>query len=765
MPLTDSRLKTGQVTWQRRQVLIKAQLDTPAELGFRDRASDIAVAGNIELQLPRPHRAAGLSFRFPDGKQYLLAAPGFLAETTARISAIPSAAAEVWSARVQILQFLANGDPSIAANLRLRFGLTPASDHAVIVPDDLFCKSHASTTPPTTIVIPVFNAADDVQRLLTRLPDTLPQTVQVVLIDDGSTDARIVPLLEAFAKAFPGTQIVRHEQNLGFVAAVNSGFASARPDDHVVLLNTDTLPPDGWVPRLLAPIVTAPTKVASVTPFSNNAEILSIPMAGTVADPCNHMVDAIDHVARQIRPSLATLPTGIGFCMAINRAFLDRIGMFDPAFGRGYGEEVDWCRRASLAGGRHVSAPLFVGHRGGASFGSEKAARLKKAAAIISERYPTFDHDVQQWIADAPLGAEKLALSIAWLAEANEETVIFLGHSLGGGAEQALQDDVAAQLSGGASGVVILRVSGARTWRVELHTPHCRFTGEASAHMVHQLLGPLHERRVVYSCGVGAPDPTEVPRMLARLCRAQTSSFEIRLHDFFPVSPSWNLLDDTGWFHGVPARETTQTVHQPGGSTGITHFEWRQSWQQLVEQAERITVFAPSGADLFCQAYPDAIGKIVLRPHKLPQRMPGRIAPGGQSIGILGGINRAKGGAVIEALSRRTNRRIVVVGEMDGQFRLRKPHLVHGRYNRTRITRLAKSYDIGLWLIPSICPETFSFATHEALATGLPVLGFDLGAQADALRPAPNGHVLDLGPHDTFGLAAAIETHFTNCQS
>jgi glycosyltransferase involved in cell wall biosynthesis len=70
---------------------------------------------------------------------------------------------------------------------------------------------------------------------------------------------------------------------------------------------------------------------------------------------------------------------------------------------------------------------------------------------------------------------------------------------------------------------------------------------------------------------------------------------------------------------------------------------------------------------------------------------------------------------------------------------------------------LARHYRIGLWFIPSICPETFSFATHEALATGLPVLSFDLGAQGETLRDAPLGHVLTTPPEDVVAIDGTIE--------
>jgi hypothetical protein len=34
----------------------------------------------------------------------------------------------------------------------------------------------------------------------------------------------------------------------------------------------------------------------------------------------------------------------------------------------------------------------------------------------------------------------------------------------------------------------------------------------------------------------------------------------------------------------------------------------------------------------------------------------------------------------------------------------------------------------------SICPETFSYVTHELIKLNVPVFSFDLGAQGDAVR-------------------------------
>ncbi len=71
---------------------------------------------------------------------------------------------------------------------------------------------------------------------------------------------------------------------------------------------------------------------------------------------------------------------------------------------------------------------------------------------------------------------------------------------------------------------------------------------------------------------------------------------------------------------------------------------------------------------------------------------------------------------------------------------------------------LAARYGITHWLIPSIWPETISYTVHECLATGLPTMAFDLGAQGDAVRAAENGILLplDAGQRKPEQLAALV---------
>lgn len=63
-------------------------------------------------------------------------------------------------------------------------------------------------------------------------------------------------------------------------------------------------------------------------------------------------VNAVDFALKQVDAGSVSIemPTGVGFCMGINWDVWKNIGSFDEdRFGKGYGEENDWCMRAISA--------------------------------------------------------------------------------------------------------------------------------------------------------------------------------------------------------------------------------------------------------------------------------------------------------------------------------------------------------------------------------------------------------------------------------
>jgi GT2 family glycosyltransferase len=103
-----------------------------------------------------------------------------------------------------------------------------------------------STEPRVSIIIPVFNKWAYTAACLRSLADSNnPPSMEVILVDDGSTDETA-----AQAGQVQGLKFLRNTRNLGFVGSCNRGLEQAR-GEFTVLLNNDTQVLDGWLDALL----------------------------------------------------------------------------------------------------------------------------------------------------------------------------------------------------------------------------------------------------------------------------------------------------------------------------------------------------------------------------------------------------------------------------------------------------------------------------------------------------------------------------------
>ncbi len=608
------------------------------------------------------------------------------------------------------------------------------------------------------VIMPIYNAFDLLPEALDRVVANTELPWRLVLIEDGSTDHRVRPWLRGWVERTqpqPGGRIelLENHENLGFIRTVNRGFDHIGPGtDPVILLNSDAMVPPGWASRLIAPL--ANPKVATTTPMSNDAEIFTAPVICARTPLAAGQGDQIDADLRSRIASTAppmTAPTGVGFCMAIRRDWLARIGSFDTGFGRGYGEEVDWCRRAALHGGLHVAVPnLFVEHRGGASFQGEKLALVQKNNAIISNRYPGYDRSVQEFIRDDPLATPRLVAALAWADHlpSIDHIPVYVAHSMGGGAENYLQERVRrSEIS------VVLRFGGAYRCRIEFDAPSGRLVVNTDdLDLVVQVIAPVARKRIIYSCGVGDPDLSALPSFLLAL--SADAPLDLLFHDYLPISPSYTLLDSDGVYRGVPDATHTDTAHcyrRPDGSI-VTLSEWRRLWGEVIDTTDLLVAFSATSAEIVATAYPQARDRLHLQPHELLQEIPPIPPPENDQkvIGVLGAIGPQKGAGVLAALSRqlRGNNRIglALIGRIAPGYTLAGKVPLHGTYQVEDIPALTARYGITHWLIPSIWPETFSYTVHECLATGLPTMAFNLGAQGAAVRRAKNGIALPWEP-------------------
>lgn len=671
-------------------------------------------------------------------------------------------AVDLLRATPALLRWVATRNPADRTRIKHVLGLEAVTEGLPIDPRYFAGKVPPRSLHAITIILPVHNAFGLLAETLRRVEAHTDVPWHLILIDDASTDPHVRPFLRSWVDGHHGrVTLIELERNIGFVGAVNRGFQEAEQHTgHVVLLNSDAHVPEGWASRLIAPFDRDP-KIASVTPMSNDAEIFSAPMICEATPLPEGLADHIDAVAQtlSVPDRLPSAPTGVGFCMALNARWFGRVPRFDTAFGRGYGEEVDWCQKLRGLGARHVCLPtLFVEHRGGQSFGGEtKRAMVLRANAVIARRYPTYDTEVQAYIGSDPLRTPRLALAIAIAGEMSLDPLpLYMAHAMGGGADHALNDEIEARTVQGQHALV-LRVGGPTRWQLELHGPSGVVSASTSdlAH-IRRLVAPVPALRIIYSCGVGDLDPVTLPDALLALRRAaRPDQLEARVHDYFMISPSYCLLNADGRYRGPVIRDNPDPAHRlrrPDGTIAPLA-QWQDAWGRFLQACETVIVFSDSSRKHLLAAYPGLADRITYRPHGSIARIGRVIATphsGSGTLAVLGNLNLQKGAGVLCDLATRVARdggpKVVLIGNMDPAFS-RPPSLkLHGSYDRADIPHLAERYGVTCWLVPSIWPETFSFVTHEMLATGLPVYGFDIGAQGEALRRAPNGIPIRFDP-------------------
>ena len=265
--------------------------------------------------------------------------------------------------------------------------------------DTLAYFDRAAATPVypdriVDIIIPIYNACEFLERLLASIFANTDVPFQLILVDDASTDCRIEKLLEKVSFEHTNITVLRNSKNRGFVQAVNRGLDASTHD--VVIMNTDVEVPPFWLSRLMYPVFEL-RNVASATPLSNSSTITSFPDLMKSNELFGSMTLAdIDAEFRKIKSCESIYietPTGHGFCMAMSRKALENVGSFDEmTFGRGCGEENDWCMRALRRGFKNVIVTnLYCFHSHTRSFSKEEKKRLTgKHVPLVRKRYPDY---------------------------------------------------------------------------------------------------------------------------------------------------------------------------------------------------------------------------------------------------------------------------------------------------------------------------------------------------------------------------------------
>ncbi len=643
-----------------------------------------------------------------------------------------------------------------------------------------FKKNHMESLDVDTegwkvdVVVPVYNGFQYLADLFTSMEKTKVD-YRLILIEDCSPDEKVLPYLEQYAKEHNHVVLLKNSENMGFVKSVNRALRMV--ENHVALVNTDVIVPEGWLERLMAPIFNN-AEIASVTPFTNSGTIFSFPdFAKDNSLFMGLSVAEIDTAFAKIKPRYVEAPTGVGFCMGMNKNVMQEIGVLDEeTFEKGYGEENDWCQRAINAGYKNVYAEnLFVHHNHGGSFPSETKQRLlRENAQKLAQKHPNYNADVAKFCRMDPNEDIREFIKFELMFHSDKTCILAFDHDLGGGASAYLKQKMEPELAADKLFVIVRYNLIAEQYFLSVY-----YGGHETKIMLQRrkdVVKLLKEREYAQIWINELATYVELEKWLSdlqSLREEKAQSMRLLLHDYFMVCPSLNLMSNEGKYCKIP-KDMTQCAECLKGNEYTYYSEceslqyWRDAWGELMNKCDEIIAFSKDTVRIMNEVYPE-IADIQLIPHvvepldkvKRKEKKTSTV-----NIGVLGAISEQKGLYVVKKMlqyieEHGLNMKIVVIGECAEE--VNSPAFsITGRYVRNDIPKLTVQHDIDAFLIPSIWPETFSYTTSEIMSMEMPIAVFNLGAPVERVEGYDKG--LILGEPD-MDIAELVHTLYKFAQS
>lgn len=623
------------------------------------------------------------------------------------------------------------------------------------------------------VIVPIYNAADDLDICIRRLAQYTPSDMEILLIDDASPDPRVANLLTE-AEKLRGFKILRNDENMGFTRTVNRGIDEIG-QKHALLLNSDARVTPGWAQGMLRAATSRP-RVATVTAMSDRAGAFSAPKIGND----NTLPDGVDEItyARAFRRRslglFPVVPTGNGFCMFVNRECIKDVGTLDAsAFPRGYGEENDFCMRAGRAGWSHlIDDRTYVFHDRSKSFGTSKSDLMAAGRQVVDQRYPEYKTAIKVFNSSPELAMARFraaqAAADCSAAKAGQPVILYVVATQTGGTPQTnmdLMQEVSDEMAPWLLHCDSIKMTLSRledTRMVEIRT-----------HILSEPVDALTHRSGEYDAvlsdwlEIANPLVVHIRHLawqslsLPSLAKARGSKVVFSFHDFYTLCPTVKLLDENNVFCGGTCTksdgecsiELWDQKGMPKIKNSWVHV-WRQRFADVLKICDAYVTTSDSARARIAKHLNLDLSKFFVIPHgrsftKMQQLR--QHPTHGEPVRILvpGNISAAKGRDIITALLEHDRAGLLefhILGKISDPGRLAdyKGLKLHGPYQREAFSQKVSQIRPHLGAMLSIWDETYCHTLTEMWSAGVPAIVFDFPTVASRVRASRAGWVL---PH------------------
>lgn len=619
------------------------------------------------------------------------------------------------------------------------------------------------------IIVPIYNAYECVIDCVESvIKNTDLEKNGLILIDDKSPDERIVPLLKKYKEKYPNIDVLFNKENLGFVGTVNRGMKYSKND--VLLLNSDTEVTKDWLEKI-EKCAYSSDSIATVTPLSNNATLASVPVPFYPNEiPKGYTLDEMANLVEECALcEYPEIPTGHGFCLYIKREVLDKVGYFDEeAFGKGYGEENDFCFRCLDFGYRHVLCDnTYILHKESQSFSDSKIELMKNGGKKLQERYPEYSDRLSLWCSRQPLRyiADNISYTLENKGDKKRKDILFIHHdwnlnNLGGTTLHAY--DLIGKLRSNYNFHVFVPQGG----MYKLYSYYAEnetVIQYPSITVLNKLNFYNHEYKKIIEQIIEdfAIDIIHVHHMighyfdLGEIIEKKKIYSIISLHDLYSICPLITKMYKNESYCGKnpSISKCNECLNCTMKLSNNSIKRWREEWEKYLTVFNKVIVPSNNTKEEIQQQFKNL--KIEVIEHGIDlNKEKSDISIDKNSkyydVAIVGAIGIHKGSKILEQLITKTKLKKIrfhLFGIFDSPYQKNTKNFInHGRYKREELTKKLKDANIKLICLFSICPETFSYTLSESLSAGIPVLSFSIGALKERVKKDNLGWLI---PYDS----------------
>lgn len=624
------------------------------------------------------------------------------------------------------------------------------------------------------IIVPIYNAYEFTEECIKSIIKYTDLTIHtLVLINDKSPDENILPMLQKYKQENTDKQIVvlDNEQNLGFVGTVNKGMQYSEND--VILLNSDTEVTAKWTEKIQECAYSNPY-IATVTPLTNNGTICSVPNFGIDNELPEDM--SLDEYAEMIEKSskkrYPELTTGNGFCMFIKRTVIDELGLFDvETFGKGYGEENDFCYRALDHGYTNILCDnTFIYHKGTQSFKKEnmtasRVALIEEHMNLLRKKHPIYVQKTDNFIANNPIRDIQENVNLNILLH-NKKRILYLVNEweenmiMTGGTSLHIKDIIQENNKNNIASFV-LAPDKYDLPRFKLYLYTDKYAKEISNYKTDiQQYGQITYTNNTYKEMLEnifdsfKIDILHVHHFLFQTFDAIDVAKEreiysiITLHDLYMICPSINMVYKDKYCEYDEGKDCAKCLKSRYGVNSNILNNWQTTCLNVLKKFNKIIVPSNNTKNIFEKIYKDLKIEVVEHGVTVVETKQREKKKSKEfNIAFVGAMAIHKGSTVLKELIAKntsSNIKIHLFGKPndDELSKSKQNYINHGPYTRGELPQLLIDNDIDLVCIFATWPETYSYTLTECYMAQIPVLTFDIGAVGDRIKKDELGWII-----------------------